>query len=207
MTQTLKKLVTYIADNIMDATEAQAVIQYLSNITDWDAPILDSKKTFRKRQYGRVYSANQRVKGESQLATLTIDEWLYTLEYFNRRCAYCREKFSYEHLEHFFPLADPESPGTTAYNCVPACSRCNLRKGAVDVSKWLRQGNLANVENIGTDMKRVYAYLKGRYQWSIEIEEARHARDLDKSGSYYTAESSDLVLHRAYESLYNIPTF
>lgn len=58
-------------------------------------------------------------------ASLTIDQWLTTLKHFHYLCAYCQES-PYEVLEHHIPII--HNGGTTVYNCVPACEKCNLRK-------------------------------------------------------------------------------
>jgi len=55
-------------------------------------------------------------------ATLTLVEWLETLNYFNWLCAYCQAK-PFQIMSHYLPL--PQA-GTTADNCVPACRRCGL---------------------------------------------------------------------------------
>jgi 5-methylcytosine-specific restriction endonuclease McrA len=57
-------------------------------------------------------------------ATLTLKQWLATLDYFNRKCAYCL--VPYKGLEHYIPIT--LGGGTTVDNCVPSCSRCNVRK-------------------------------------------------------------------------------
>ena len=58
-------------------------------------------------------------------ATLTMEEWQSTTEYFEGRCAYCQEK-PWQVLEHFIPIA--LGGGTTVDNCVPACRSCNNAK-------------------------------------------------------------------------------
>jgi hypothetical protein len=61
------------------------------------------------------------------LATLTLDEWIITLNDYDWKCAYCQTA-PYEHLEHRIPIA--HGGGTTVDNCVPACRACYLLKGA-----------------------------------------------------------------------------
>lgn len=56
---------------------------------------------------------------------ITLTQWADTLHYFNFKCAYCQKK-RYQVLEHFIPVSDDGL--TTVYNCVPACTSCNLRK-------------------------------------------------------------------------------
>lgn len=57
-------------------------------------------------------------------ATLTLDQWVKTLDHFEWRCATCKNTF--EVLEHLVPL-DAQG-GTTDLNCVPACKTCNAIK-------------------------------------------------------------------------------
>ena len=68
-------------------------------------------------------------------ATLTLTEWLDTLNHFHWRCAYCGEK-SFEVMSHITPLPDG---GTTIDNCVPGCYTCirNNRKDNPYVSAYL----------------------------------------------------------------------
>jgi 5-methylcytosine-specific restriction endonuclease McrA len=71
-------------------------------------------------------------------ATLTVTEWLDTLNQFNWRCAYCGGV--YEALEHILPIT--LGGGTTKENCVPACWVCNVIKSGrhPDVLIALGQG-------------------------------------------------------------------
>lgn len=89
-------------------------------------------------------------------ASLTLQEWLQTLQDFNYRCAYCQQQ-PYEVLEHFIPLA--AGGGTTASNCVPACRQCNAHKGASHPRFALRTNHLAPSPEAG---ERIANYLKGR---------------------------------------------
>jgi len=69
-------------------------------------------------------------------ATLTLQQWLATLDYFSWKCAYCLKE-PYEYLEHFIPFLNDKTDinfcvvigGTSVQNCVPACHKCNSRKG------------------------------------------------------------------------------
>lgn len=60
-------------------------------------------------------------------ATLTLDQWVATLNHYSWKCAYCRVG-AYEALEHVIPI--DLGGGTTVGNCVPACKVCNSAKGA-----------------------------------------------------------------------------
>ena len=65
-------------------------------------------------------------------ATLTFQQWMATLDYFDWTCAYCQEQ-PYEVMEHFIPISMRDSyhpyatiiGGTTVKNCLPACYDCN----------------------------------------------------------------------------------
>jgi hypothetical protein len=57
-------------------------------------------------------------------ATLTLVEWLETLEYFHWQCAFCGER-PFQVLRHVTPLP---IGGTTVENCMPACYRCIRQK-------------------------------------------------------------------------------
>jgi 5-methylcytosine-specific restriction endonuclease McrA len=73
------------------------------------------------RVTGQVTQARQ-LQAE---ATLTLMDWLVTLEDFNWQCAYCQSK-PFQVMCHVIPLS---VGGTTPENCVPACySCCRYRK-------------------------------------------------------------------------------
>lgn len=73
----------------------------------------------------RVQSNRMRAVMAGLPATLTLSEWLATINHFNGLCAYC-QAVSMEDMEHFIPVQ--RGGGTTVNNCVPACSSCNTRK-------------------------------------------------------------------------------
>lgn len=58
-------------------------------------------------------------------ATLTVAEWIRTLEDFKGLCAYCKERPALS-IDHFIPIIC--GGGTTAGNCIPACQGCNTSK-------------------------------------------------------------------------------
>jgi hypothetical protein len=72
------------------------------------------------RELERVESQCFRAQTLRAEATLTLVEWLETLNYFHWCCAYCQSK-PCQVMSHYIAL--PEG-GTTATNCVPACYRC-----------------------------------------------------------------------------------
>lgn len=76
------------------------------------------------REVARVEYHNDRARQFALPATLTIDQWIGTLNHFQWACAYCLGP--YEVLEHFIPLTLQGE--TSAVNCLPACYACNARK-------------------------------------------------------------------------------
>lgn len=104
---------------------------YLARLPD-DPPGLceNCANPERLRELERVRYHLARATALGLLATLTLDRWLATVEHFAGRCAYCGAE-PFRDLDHFVPMA--AGGGTTASNCVPACSRCNSRKSALDL--------------------------------------------------------------------------
>jgi 5-methylcytosine-specific restriction endonuclease McrA len=99
----------------------------------------------------RVQAANARAESMGLPGTLTLAAWLGTLSAFDRLCAYCHER-PFEALDHFVPL---ELGGdTSAENCVPVCTRCNSRKGALAPDACIQSRRFSVVT-----IERVRAYL------------------------------------------------
>lgn len=63
-------------------------------------------------------------------ATLTREEWGRTVADFGGMCAYC-QAVPFKVIEHF--VSTRKGGGTTPGNCLPACNRCNVRKGRCKV--------------------------------------------------------------------------
>ncbi len=89
------------------------------------------------RELDRVENQCSRARTLRAATTLTLVEWLETLEYFHWRCAYCQEK-PFQVMSHYRSL--PHG-GTTADNCVPACRRCgqNQKHTNARVHNYLAQ--------------------------------------------------------------------
>ena len=137
----LYRLIDYIALEVGSADQAYSVMEGLIDLSheDWKRFVSDASTRYRKREHSRVYRANKRARDLGLPGTLTSKEWFITLDYFDRRCAYCRELFSYEHIEHWVPISSEDTQvGTTVKNCVPACHQCNAKKGAKEDSYWQR---------------------------------------------------------------------
>jgi 5-methylcytosine-specific restriction endonuclease McrA len=98
-------------------------------------------RAFIRKEYARQQRIAQRYPKEARLVekhnqralfsggegSLTIGQWVITLEHYNWLCTYCGGP--YEELEHRIPI--DRGGGTTAKNCVPSCQSCNRRKGVL----------------------------------------------------------------------------
>lgn len=73
-----------------------------------------------------VYEQNQRAAQKGCEATLTLEEFLKTLQYFHGCCAYCQVT-QHESIDHYKPVS--LGGGTTRQNCIPSCRYCNSKKG------------------------------------------------------------------------------
>lgn len=93
--------------------------------------IMSEKDRLRKQLNEAVRAGNP--------ATLTMEQWMATLEHFHYCCAYCLngrsfdsldpelvERLQFELMEHIVAIKD--GGGTTVDNCIPACRSCNRRK-------------------------------------------------------------------------------
>lgn len=77
-----------------------------------------------KAEKWRVNAQNARARSVGLIGDLTLDQWIYTVDRFDWKCAYCNEEF--EVMEHITPLSS--GGGTTFGNVVPACNVCNHDK-------------------------------------------------------------------------------
>jgi HNH endonuclease len=82
-----------------------------------------------KRESKKVQYHLNMAKRVGLPATLTLPEWVETLNHFVWRCACCTRN-PYEILEHIQPII--AGGGTTLDNCVPACPSCNTLKRDTD---------------------------------------------------------------------------
>lgn len=79
--------------------------------------------------------------------TLTAQDWLNCLEYWNHRCVVCDRPKGLFHtlaMDHWVPLTDPrhDNPGTVPENIIPLChgiGGCNNSKHNTDPVVWLER--------------------------------------------------------------------
>jgi len=111
---------------------------------------LEQIQKYPVEELDKVSAQIRRAMDAGVEASLIVEDWLETLDYFLWQCAYCRGP--YEVIEHFIPIA--LGGGTTYLNCVPACMSCNNRKDSHHPA--LIPATLGMREAIG----RVSAYLE-----------------------------------------------
>jgi 5-methylcytosine-specific restriction endonuclease McrA len=98
-------------------------------VDEKNRPLLRNRRIYQEIDV--VKRHNERAIGQGLPGTLTLNEWVKTLDSLEWKCAYCGGE--YEELDHWIPLAARQR-GTTKLNCIPACSRCNRKKGSLHPS-------------------------------------------------------------------------
>jgi 5-methylcytosine-specific restriction endonuclease McrA len=133
-------------EEVQQPYERRVTPEELKNIKEKDRKEEEARKV--KHHISRAKKANLP-------ATLTLEEWIEALEYFQWKCAYC-QKNGYTILEHYIPLG--HGKGTTADNCVPACGSCNNIK-----QSWNPHATYGpDMERMKEGFARVQAYLATR---------------------------------------------
>ena len=78
----------------------------------------------------RTVEARRKARKKALPATLTVEQWEGILAAYKHKCAYCGKKETKKRpltQDHVIPLS--KHGGTTSDNIVPACGRCNSKKG------------------------------------------------------------------------------
>lgn len=94
----------------------------------WRAENSDKVKLQRAKD---EQARRARIRGS--VFTLTVEEWLDTLNYFNHECAYCGASESLQ-MEHVIPVI--KGGGYEKRNIIPSCEPCNLSKSNKDFFEW-----------------------------------------------------------------------
>src|SRR2546428_4664464 len=79
---------------------------------------------FIRRELDRVEMQLQRARTVGAEATLTLVDWLTTLDYFHWQCAYCESR-PFQVMSYIIHMPDG---GTTPENCMPACHSCKMKR-------------------------------------------------------------------------------
>lgn len=92
-------------------------------------------KKYREKNRDLRNTLEQRRKAKKKKLphNFTEQDWQYTKEYFNNKCAYCGSNGELTQ-EHFIPLS--KGGEYTINNIIPACRSCNCSKKDRDFFEW-----------------------------------------------------------------------
>lgn len=88
--------------------------------------------------------------------SLTEEEWLETVEYFNFQCAYCGEENDDLTFDHFYPFS--KGGEFAKGNIIPSCSSCNSSKQAELFDAWYPKQPFFDQRKEIEILKHVYDY-------------------------------------------------
>lgn len=98
-----------------------------------------SRERYWRTLEDKVAYHNARAHNRGGGACLTVADWMRLRDAFGGQCAYCRGPGC--HIEHVVPVS--RGGGTSIWNLVPACERCNMSKRRMDPTEWLSPERLA----------------------------------------------------------------
>lgn len=103
-------------------------------ISPWRDRVLPVGVERWSKEAERIHNLRRRHFRAEVPDDLTYEQWLFALEWFDRKCAYCG---SDEPLgeDHRIPLI--EGGPRTALNILPCCPTCNSSKGPKDAQEWI----------------------------------------------------------------------
>lgn len=128
---------------------------FISNIKD-----RNKKYRLSRKEKIQVYHANYFARKRQLPDTLTKQEWLTCLEYFNYACAVCGISFddTIPHADHWIPLASDKCTGTVATNMICLCKSCNSSKNSRMPDVWLEWKYGIHQANV--ILKRIETYFE-----------------------------------------------
>lgn len=97
------------------------------------------KGLLAKRRRSLIYNNKRRQRKLKSPYVWTMKDWKRCLRIWNNQCVYCGETTKLTQ-DHFIPISHSSYPGTSLTNMVPACLKCNLKKGSQHPFDWL-EGN------------------------------------------------------------------
>lgn len=83
-----------------------------------------------------LYRQKRKAHKKEVQNTLTLEQWMQVIKYFDNKCAYCGRELPLE-KEHFMPLS--KGGPLTRDNIICACKRCNSSKGNTMYEDWYTQ--------------------------------------------------------------------
>jgi len=100
----------------------------------------------------RTYNRKRKSLKKRLPSTLTAQQWMDCLEYFNNKCAYCGKEKEL-HQEHFIPMS--KGGIYTINNIIPACVSCNQSKKAMGFYEWYPEQEFYSMQR----EKKILKYL------------------------------------------------
>jgi hypothetical protein len=134
-------------------------VQTLLEVARWTLHHRNKRSTLRQlarteenylllvRELERVESQCARARTFHAEATLTLVEWLETLNSFHWCCAYCQSK-PVQVMSHILPQSQR---GTTPANCVPACYSCRRKHSRNDKDVCARLSSVVRTKQSTTN--------------------------------------------------------
>lgn len=121
----------YNAEN-KDVIAAQKRIYYENNKEEMSA----KHRAYAKQNYesARTRSHKYRTKKRASVTDLTVEQWKFSLAYFEEKCCYCGKIAMVLNQEHIIPVS--KGGNYTASNIIPACGSCNSRKHNKNLLAW-----------------------------------------------------------------------
>lgn len=119
----------------------------------------------------RTRKQRQRAREMGRPGGLTGKAWRWALFYWREHCAYCGRPASEAGqmtIDHFYPLADPDSPGSVRRNCLPACYECNQAKQDAEPVEWIID---TFGEHAPAILARIQDYFESGYKIEVQHEE------------------------------------
>ncbi len=150
---------------------ADRVNQYAREYRDKNRDLInENARKYQKRnpEKVRVHIHRRNARKRQLPNTLTAKQWADCLAYWGGCCAYCGRSAGLFHgicLEHFVPLSNPDCPGTTASNSLPAChgiGGCNGQKTDKPAAEWLE--SKFGTRKAKQILKRITAY----FAWATQ---------------------------------------
>lgn len=102
-----------------------------------------TRQHWHKSVRNRIADHKRRARSKGKPVDFSPTAWEAAMAYFGDACAYCgAPETDFEYgltIDHFLPLENSTTGGTTATNIVPSCTRCNYRKSARNPYAWLME--------------------------------------------------------------------
>lgn len=94
-----------------------------------------SVSRYSKTEKYRLSCSKRKARKKNLIGDLILEDWLFILNFFDNKCAYCGATSENLEQDHVIPVA--RGGGYTFSNIVPACLPCNRGKNNREVRAWM----------------------------------------------------------------------